>query len=98
MLRTTLLILVGIAAIGIAAAFAWLNPGSMTLDLGFGVYELPVAYAMIGAFACGWLFGLAVASVWVLKAAGQRRRIARQLRHAEAEVTNLRRLPDADVG
>jgi putative membrane protein len=98
MLRMILLSLVGLILVGLAAGFAWLNPGDVTLDLGIGVYEIPVAYAMIAALAIGWLFGLAVASVWVLKAIGQRRRVARQLRLAEAEVTNLRRMPDADAG
>jgi uncharacterized integral membrane protein len=98
MFRTIILSLVGIALVGIAAGFAWLNQGTISLDLGVGVYEIPVAYAIIGAFALGWLFGLAAASVWMLKAAGQRRQVARQLRLAEAEVANLRRMPDADAG
>jgi uncharacterized integral membrane protein len=93
-----LLSLVGLILVGIAAGFAWLNPGNVTLDLGIGVYDIPVAYAMIAALALGWLFGLALASVWVLKAIGQRRRVERQLRLAEAEITNLRRMPDTDAG
>jgi uncharacterized integral membrane protein len=98
MFRTILLSLVGLALIGVAAGFVWLNPGTISLDLGVGVYEVPVAYAVIGAFALGWFFGLAAASVWMLKSAGQRRQVARQLRLAEAEVANLRRMPDGDVG
>ena len=98
MIRTLLLSVLGIAVLVIAAGFAWLNPGDVTLDLGVGVFELPLAYVVIAVFAVGWLFGLVVASVWVFRAAGQRRRTARELRLAEAEVANLRRMPDADAG
>ena len=41
----------------LAAAFAWLNPQSITLDLGFGVVETPVAYAVIACLAVGWILG-----------------------------------------
>lgn len=98
MIRTILLSLVGFAVVALAAGFAWLNPGDVTMDLGVGVYELPVAYVVIATFALGWFFGLVAASIWVFKAAGQRRKAARQLRLAEAEVANLRRMPDADAG
>jgi uncharacterized integral membrane protein len=98
MIRTLLLSLVGIAVLVVAAGFAWLNPGDVTLDLGVGVYELPLAYVVIAVFAVGWLFGLAGAAVWVFRTVGQRRRTARELRLAEAEVANLRRMPDADAG
>lgn len=98
MFRTLLLSLVGFAVIVIAAGFAWLNPDTASMDLGVGVYELPLAYVVIASFALGWFFGLLAAAIWVFKAAGQRRRIARQLRLAEAEVTNLRSMPDADAG
>ena len=98
MIRTLLLSVLGIAVLEIAAGFAWLNPGDVTLDLGVGVFELPLAYVVIAVFAVGWLFGLVAASVWVFRAAGRRRRTARELRLAEAEVANLRRMPDADAG
>ena len=98
MIRTLLLSVIGVAVLVVAAGFAWLNPGDVTLDLGIGVFELPLAYVVIAVFAVGWLFGLAAASVWVFRAAGQRRRAARELRLAEAEVANLRRMPDADAG
>ena len=91
MIRTLLLLLIGIAVIVVAAAFAWLNPGDVTLDLGVGVYQLPLAYVVIAVFAVGWLFGLVAAAVWIFRAAGQRRKTARDLRLAEAEVANLRR-------
>lgn len=98
MFRTALLAIVGIASIAVAAGFAWLNPGVITLDLGVGVYEIPTAYVVIAAFALGWAFGLFISAIWVFRAAGQRRRFARQLRLAEAEVANLRRMPDPDAG
>ena len=34
------------------------DPRENKVDLGVGVYELPLAYVVITVFAVGWLFGL----------------------------------------
>lgn len=98
MIRTLSLIIVALVFVLISAGFAWLNPERISLDLAFGVVDTPVAYAFIACFALGWLFGLLTIGVWAIRSARQRRKLARQLRLAEAEVTNLRQLPAADAG
>jgi putative membrane protein len=96
MIRNLLLIVLILVVVIVSAGFAWLNPGSIALDTGFGVLETTVSYAFIACFAIGWLFGLLSALFWAIRQAAQRRKLARQLRLAEAEVANLRQLPAAD--
>lgn len=83
----------------IAAVFAWNNPGTLDVDIAFTRFEnvsVPLAFAV--AFAVGWLVGLISAGAAVIRMAGERRRLRRKLRLAEAEVSSLRSLPlqDAD--
>jgi uncharacterized membrane protein YciS (DUF1049 family) len=96
MIRNLLLLVLILVIVVFSAGFAWLNPGKITLDIGFSVLETAVSYALIACFAIGWIFGLVTAAFWAIRQAGRRRKLARQLRLAEAEVENLRQLPAAD--
>ena len=83
----------------IAAVFAWNNPGTLDVDIAFTRFEnvsVPLAFAVV--FAVGWLVGLISAGAALVRMAGERRRLRRKLRLAEAEVSSLRSLPlqDAD--
>ncbi len=98
MLRKLFLILILIAAFAVAGGFAWLNPDPVKLDLGFGVVDVPVSYVLITCVAIGWLLGLLTASVWLMRALREKRRLNRSVRKAEAEVENLQKLPLADGG
>ena len=83
----------------IAAVFAWNNPGTLDVDIAFTRFEdVSVSVAFAVALAVGWLAGLLSAGVAIARMAGERRRLRRKLRLAEAEVSSLRNLPlqDAD--
>lgn len=83
----------------LAAVFAYANPGSITVDVGFARLDnVSMSLAFATAFALGWLFGLLCAGLALLSMARERRRTRRELRLAEAEVSSLRSLPihDAD--
>ena len=83
----------------IAAVFAWNNPGTLDVDIAFTRFEdVSVSVAFAVALAVGWLAGLLSAGVALARMAGERRRLRRKLRLAEAEVSSLRNLPlqDAD--
>ena len=97
-LRRIFLIIVLVAALVVAAGFAWLNPGAVQLDMGFAVFDVPVSYALIACLATGWLLGLLTASIWLMRSLREKRRLARSVRKAEAEVENLHKLPLADGG
>lgn len=90
-----LILLVAIAA----GVFSARNPGSIAIDVGFFKFDevsKPLAFAI--TLALGWLLGLVSAALALIKSAGQKRRLSRNLRIAEAEVASLRSLPlnDAD--
>ncbi len=90
-----LLILVFMA---VAAVFAWRNPGSISIDVGFiRLDEVSTAMAFAVAFGLGWVFGLGCASLVLLRMANQRRKLRRSLRLAESEVSSLRSLPLQDA-
>lgn len=77
-----------------AAVFAYSNPQPIAVDVGFARFEqvsLAVAFAVV--FACGWLFGLLSAGLALWRNAADKRRLRRDLRHAEAELSSVRALP-----
>ncbi len=78
----------------VVAVFAYSNPDSLTVDIGFTRFEnVSVSLAFAVAFALGWVFGLLSAGLALLRMVGERRRLRRELRLAEAEVSSLRSLP-----
>jgi uncharacterized integral membrane protein len=81
-----------------AAVFGYVNRGTMAVDVGFQRLEnVPVGVAFASAFALGWLFGLVMSGLVVLKIANEKRRLRRDLRFAQAEARSLRRLPIQDA-
>lgn len=82
----------------LAAVFAYANPGSVAIDVGFMRFaDVSMSVAFAVAFALGWLFGLFCAGLALVRMAADRRRVRRQLRLAEAEVSTLRTLPLDDA-
>lgn len=81
-----------------AAIFAYGNPDPIPIDLGFARFEaVPMTIAFTSAFGLGWIFGLACAAGALLRMAAERRRLRRDLRFAEAELSSLRALPLQDA-
>jgi putative membrane protein len=83
----------------IAAVFAFNNPEPIAVDVGIVRFEgVSMSVAFIVCFAAGWLFGLVSAGMALLRMAAERRRLRRDLRLAETELSRLRSLPlqDAD--
>ena len=81
-----------------AAVFAYSNPQPITVDVGFvRLEQVSLASAFAVVFACGWLFGLLSAGLALWRTAGEKRRLRRDLRYAEAELTTVRALPAADA-
>jgi uncharacterized integral membrane protein len=88
-------VLVGFAIFVLAAAvFAYANPGSIAVDLGFArLDEVSIAGAFVTAFAIGALFGMACTAFAYLRVSAERRRLRRHLTAAEAELGRLRSAP-----
>lgn len=82
----------------LTAVFAYNNPERVALDVGFTRFEnVSIVLAFSVAFGLGWLFGLATAGIAFVRMAGERRRLRRELKLAEAEVSSLRSLPLQDA-
>ncbi len=96
--RKVLIFLLILLFMAVAAVFAWRNPGTLSIDIGFArVEEISTAMAFAVAFGLGWLFGLLCASLAMLRMANQRRKLRRNLALAESEVSGLRSLPLHDA-
>ena len=73
------------------------NPGFVDLDLFFMTVQPSIPLAFSVTFVLGWAFGLLCTVVFILRLVNERRRLRRQLRNTESEVTSLRNLPLADA-
>lgn len=96
MVRTLLFVVLLAVIFLLAAVFAYLNPGAVTLNLAVGEFELPKSQAFAITLAVGWLLGAASATLLVVKLMRDRARLRRQVRQAESEADNLRSLPLRD--
>lgn len=99
LLRKILLIAVLVLLVCVAAVFAYNNPDPVTVDIGLARFEnTSLTLVMACSLAVGWLVGLATAAFSLLRSAGEKRRLRRELRNIETEVASLRALPmnDAD--
>ena len=82
----------------LAAVFAYNNPGNIAVNVVFAQFEeASISLAFITAFAIGWLFGLLSVGIAIVRITNERRRLRRNLRLAEAEVSSLRSLPLHDA-
>ena len=82
-------LLVFIAVAALVAA----NSAPVRVDLLVTELELTTGQLMVVAFILGWLAGIASAWNFVRKLTNERAQLRRNLRIAEAEITNLRPLP-----
>lgn len=96
--RKTIIVISILLIVMIAAVFSYSNPEPITVDIGLvRVEEVSMAVAFAVCFALGWVFGLICAGVALIRMAGERRRLRRQLRLAETEISSLRSLPLQDA-
>ncbi len=82
---------------GTMLVFTSSNPGFVDLDLFVTTVRPSIPIAFSVTFVLGWIFGLLCTVVFILRLMNERRRLRRQLRHSESEVTSLRNLPLADA-
>jgi len=97
-LRKAVMGIVVLAFVVVAAVFAYSNPEPISLDVGIARFE-SVSMALVFActFALGWIFGLITAGIAMIRMAGERQKLKRDLRFAEAEISTLRSLPMQDA-
>jgi uncharacterized membrane protein YciS (DUF1049 family) len=97
-LRRIAFLLVLIAFMLAAAVFVYSNPEPITVDIGFVRLEhVSMAGAFAIVFACGWLFGLLSAGIALWRTTSEKKRLRRDLRYAEAELSSVRALQVDDA-
>ena len=75
----------------LAAMFAYINPQPIDVDIGLAKFEqVSMALAFAVVFVCGWLFGLLTAALTLWRSASERRRLRKDLRYVEAELSTVR--------
>lgn len=97
MLKKVGVILVFLLVFAMMLVFARLNPGLLQLDVAFATYEASIPVVVIVTFVTGWLFGLLCTVMFVTRLVNDRRRLRRELRSRESEVSSLRSLPLSDA-
>ncbi len=98
MFRGIIFVVLAIVVVLASAMFANKNPGKIELDLIVHTYEVVTALAFTVALIAGWLLGIATASLYLLKAANEKRKLKKNIKMAEVELKNLRSLPMQDAG
>jgi uncharacterized integral membrane protein len=97
-LRRLAFIAVLIVLMLLAAMFAYSNPQPIDVDIGLvRIERISLALAFAIVFVCGWLFGLLTAALTLWRNARERRRLRKDLRYAEAELSTLRGAPLQDA-
>lgn len=91
--RIFLIALAFILVLVIGIGFAALNAAPVTLDYFLGRIDTTLPWVLLVTLVGGFVLGLIVAGFALLGARRDSRRLRRQLRALEAEVTNLRKLP-----
>ena len=75
----------------LAAMFAYINPQPIDVDIGLAkIEQVSLALAFAVVFVCGCLFGLLTAALTLWRSASERRRLRKDLRYVEAELSTLR--------
>lgn len=97
MLRNFLVLALAFVVLLLAAVFAALNPGTVSVDLAFTEVESQKSLAFTIAFGVGCIVGALFLSVALIRMAGERRRLRKSLKLAESEVQNLRKIPLEDA-
>jgi uncharacterized membrane protein YciS (DUF1049 family) len=97
-LRRLAFTLLLIVLVLLAAVFAYSNPQPIDIEIGFArLDQVSMAAAFTVVFALGWLFGLLSTGLTLWRAASEKRRLRKDLRYAEAQLTTFRgaKLQDA---
>ena len=80
-----------------AAAFAFLNPGYVTVDYFVDSTEIPLPWMVLGVLTAGWVLGLLSLGSVLVGMLTERRRLRHAVALAEKEVDNLRNIPIRDA-
>ncbi|MCB2428314.1 lipopolysaccharide assembly protein LapA domain-containing protein [Methylophaga pinxianii] len=96
MIRKILILTVFISAFVISTAFAAFNMQSVSLDVFFAQWQLPLAVLLIAVLLVGLLIGATLIALSTLRIRYENHRLVSKLQNAEQELNSLRILPVRD--
>lgn len=96
MIRKIVIFAVFISAFVISTAFAAFNMQTVSLDLFFVEWELPLAVLLITVLLFGLIIGATLITLSTLRVRYDNRRLVSKLQNAEQELNSLRILPVRD--
>ena len=96
MIRKIVIFVVFISAFVISTAFAAFNMQTVSLDLFFVQWQLPLAVLLIAILLLGLIIGATLIALSTLRIRYDNRRLASKLQNAEQELNSLRILPVRD--
>jgi len=97
MSRIFLIALTVIVVLVAGIGFTALNAVPVTLDYFLGTLDTTLPWVLLFTLTAGFLLGSLVTAIAWLGARSETRRLRKQLRALETEVTNLRHLPIRDA-
>jgi uncharacterized integral membrane protein len=97
-LRRLAILTIVVIFVLIAAVFAYGNQTPISIDVGFmRIEDVSLTVALAMTFVAGAVFGGLFSALAMLRHLRERRTLRRDLRRAESELDNLRRLPLTDA-
>jgi uncharacterized membrane protein YciS (DUF1049 family) len=96
MIRKIVIFAVFISAFVISTAFAAFNMQTVSLDLFFVQWQLPLAVLLIAILLVGLIIGATLIALSTLRIRYDNRRLVSKLQNAEQELNSLRILPVRD--
>lgn len=97
MIRKLFFITIFFLVFVISVAFAAFNTQTVTLNLYFDLWQLPLSVLMISAFLLGLLAGAAIILMSTLRLRLANHRLQQKLQTTEQELNSLRILPARDA-
>lgn len=95
-MRAFIKIILLLATVFLGVVFALQNPHKVTVDYYFGRFEAPLSLVVFTCLLSGAVLGWLIAWVRSLAKLHKCRQLKKKLLAAEAEISNLRRLPIKD--
>ena len=86
-----------VVVVVLGASFAYINSGTVTLQLWVREVEISLPFALFCALLVGWIVGIVSTAGVIMRQLREIRRLRRAAKLAETEINNLRSIPIRDA-
>ncbi len=85
--------IIALLVVIMGASFAYLNFGSVEVDLWVRTYHIGLPWVVFLALVLGWVLGILSVAGIIIRQLARIRRLKRSVKLAETEISNLRSIP-----